>query len=254
MQKYTREQLEAQYKKLPDALKDALFSVDAASKIYGIGRRFGLTIEKTGFMAEETGYVVLGLTRPTEFVQSLAAVLETEENKTRAIANEINNLIFFPLREALKTAHQIEIGEETQKEIIKTPPASPLPKPAPKPTLPSAPKPVPPPPAMPKAKPPTSQPPIPPSLPKSPEEKVSASPSLPVAPKIPPLDLRPQTKIRPSGLLPKPEVMGKGIFGAPPTINNIPKPEQPQTQEKPQPTAPQKSPPKSYDAYREPVE
>lgn len=261
MQKYTKEQLEAQYNKLPDALKDALFSVDVASKIYGIGRKFGLTIEKTGFMAEETGYVVLGLTRPTEFVQFLANVLETEESKTRAIANEINNLIFFPLREALKTAHQMEITEE---EIQRG--ATEIKKAELTPTLPSPSQIFAPTVGRPKEEsvktwegrltpPPAPTP--PPTPPKSPEIKPFTPPaptSLPATPKIPPIDLRSQTKPKPPLSLPKPEIMGKGIFGAPPVINSIPKPEQPKTQEKTPPAVPQKSTPKSYDPYKEPIE
>lgn len=220
MQNYTQQELKERYEKLPEVLKDAMFNADIAAKIFEIGKKYGLTIEKTGLMAEEVGYLILGLTRPTELVNALDEALKVKENQAKEIASDLNRQIFFPLREALKTTHQIEIGgEEIQKEIIKAPLAPPLSKPTP------------------------IQPPPPSHAP---------FPTPAPVPKIPPLDLRPQTKPRPSEPLPKPEVMGKGIFGAPPTINNFPKPTSAPT-EKPTPPQPPKTQPRSFDPYREPT-
>lgn len=108
---YTKEELQDQYEKLPDALKDAIFSTEVAEKIFETGKKHGLTIEKIGFLAEETGRVILGLTRPQEFVLILAERLGATADAAQKIASDINHQIFFPLREVLKTAHQIEVGE-----------------------------------------------------------------------------------------------------------------------------------------------
>lgn len=108
---YTKQQLQEQYEKLPAVLKDALYSVETADKVHEIGKKSGLTIEKMGFMAEEIGRVILGLTRPGEFIALLAERLETDKDTARKIALDINHQIFFLLREALKQAHQIEMGE-----------------------------------------------------------------------------------------------------------------------------------------------
>lgn len=256
MPKPTQQEIAERYQKLPEALKDAIFSADIAAKMFEVGKKFGLTIEKTGLMAEETGYVILGLTRPNEFVQSLSGVLETEEDKTRAIANEINRQIFFPLREALKAAHQMEISEgEMQKSAAEKPfetrpVPSPIPTP-PRPSAPSAPQPIPPLPAPPEIKPKPLPPPKPFELPGT--KFIPPSPPIqPAPPKIPPLDLRPQAKPRPTESLPKPEIMGKGIFGAQPVINNEPKPPAPLHPPTEKPLA--QKPPSSYDPYRESVE
>ena len=122
---YTKRELEAQYEKLPDVLKEALFSVETADKVHEIGKKSGLTIEKMGFMAEEIGRVILGLTRPSEFLSALADRLEVDNDSARKIALDVNHQIFFPLREALKQTHQVEVGEATlQKEPIS--PISPI--------------------------------------------------------------------------------------------------------------------------------
>lgn len=132
MQNYTRQELKQRYEKLPEVLKDAMFSADIATKIFAIGKKHGLTIEKTGFMAEETGYLILGLTRPAELVNILTEALEVKEEQAKEIANDLNHQIFYPLREALKNAHQIEIGEGALQKNITTlkkpePPVSSLP-------------------------------------------------------------------------------------------------------------------------------
>ena len=111
MPKYTKQQLDTQYEKLPDALKDAIFSPEIAEKMFEIGKKHGLTMEKTGFAAEETGFVILGLLPPREFASSLAGRLALDTDRATALASDINHQVFFPLREALKDTHQIEIGE-----------------------------------------------------------------------------------------------------------------------------------------------
>lgn len=108
---YAKEELEERYKKLPSVLKDAMFSPEVAEKMFEIGKKNGLTIEKTGFMAEETGFIILGLTQPREFVKILSDRLDTDRDTASKIASDINHAILFPLRETLKSAHDIEVGE-----------------------------------------------------------------------------------------------------------------------------------------------
>ena len=119
MAHYNRPELEQRYERLPAVLKEALFSAEVAEKIFEIGKKSGLTIEKVGFVAEETGFVILGLTPPREFVSALAQRLETDAETARKVSLEINHQIFFPLREALRQAHQVEVGEAAlQKEAF----------------------------------------------------------------------------------------------------------------------------------------
>lgn len=135
MPKYTQQQLEERYQRLPESLKDAMFSVDIAKRMVEVSHKFGLSIEKSGFLAEETGYVVLGLVRPDEFVSALVDQLEINRETAEKIALEINHQVFYPLREALKKAHFIDIREEDfHKESL-------IPKPAPISTPPQTPAP-----------------------------------------------------------------------------------------------------------------
>lgn len=181
MQTFSQEEIEKGYDKLPEILKDAMYSPDVAIKVVAIGKKFGLTIEKIGSAAEQTGYVVLGLVRPSEFTQALVDVLEIGADKARELAKEINSQIFYPLREALKAAHQMEI---TEPEVTKAPMTT-VPTTSPRPTAPTPPQP--------KAETPlTPKPSIPqqPPKPPIPEPRIMnhalGEPTRPVAPINPP--------------------------------------------------------------------
>lgn len=269
MSNYTQQQIDERYEKLPDVLKDAMFSPDIADKMVEVGKKSGLTLDKIGEIAEETGYVVLGLTAPKDFVKALEARLEKDAGKAPEIAKEINHQIFYPLREELKKAHNIEITtEELEKKEPLMRPAPP--RPAPAPTIPPKPAtaPIPPLPAreaglsagsptsirppsfMPK--PPTPPAPTPHPLP----DAQSAKGTFPAKgeggiffetkSRVPPIDLRPS---RPSTLSQSPQI--------PPASNaiNLKPPEEPRTE--PPTVAPppaEKKPFQGNDPYREPPE
>src|SRR3989344_2939653 len=112
MPRFTKEEIQTRFQKLPPNLKDAIVDVDVSEKIFAIGESAGLTIEQIGTLAAETGYVTLGLTRPNEFVSALSKNLGISEDSAKKIAAEVNHQIFYPIREALKAAHQVEITYE----------------------------------------------------------------------------------------------------------------------------------------------
>src|SRR3990167_3766263 len=108
---YTKQERDERYERLPQVLKEALFSADIAEKMFALGKKYALTMEKIGFMSEEAGFVVLGLTPPRAFTAALAERLQIPADAAEKIALEISHEIFFPLREALKQTHQIDVGE-----------------------------------------------------------------------------------------------------------------------------------------------
>lgn len=273
MPKFTKQQLEEQYNKLPKALTDALFSAEIANKMFEIGKKNSLTIEEVGRVAEETGHVILGLTRPENFKHELEELLKIDEEEAQKIAGEVNKEVFLPLREALKAAHQMEITDEeiAKTEVAVKPPtlpatqpqpprvtalppqpkaeAVPLPRPAPQPIF---------------TKPPeqerkTIQPldlrpkPTPPPEPKF-FEKFAAQKVVP---------LSPSEAVAKEGKAPPPhkattgkaERMREAIF-APPIEPQAPAPpkETPPVVKPPELQPEKKTPYKGYDPYKEPAE
>lgn len=214
---YTQEELETRYKKLPQPLKDALFSPDIAYAIFDTGKKHGMTIDQIGSIADETGYVIAGFTRPSEFIGNLQERLEVSSDTAREIALEINHAVFTSLREILKNAHQIDINDEefvrsaataaqkpiSSPEVPQRPASPPAPRPeALHPAIPHIPAPAP----LPKHPPiftpqqtPKPQP-APPPLP--PDKKLAAPPPPPMPPKPPPPP--PALVVKPSSPPPAP--------------------------------------------------
>lgn len=123
-QEYTEQELEERYLHLPPELREALFSVEHAQQMYEIGKKSGLNVEQIGALAQESGYLIIGITHPHDFAANLSRRLGVDLEKARAIATEINHQIFYPLRELLKSAHKIDV---TQEQINKPPtPPSPV--------------------------------------------------------------------------------------------------------------------------------
>ncbi len=117
---YTREQLNERYKSLPKDVQEAIIGIETADIIGQIGNEKKMMIDKVGELADETGLVLLGFTRPSQFVSHLSERLRMEKSAAKEIAEEINTRIFFPIRENLKKIHGLR-EEEAEKEEIEAP-------------------------------------------------------------------------------------------------------------------------------------
>lgn len=105
--------LREKFEKLPPKLREAIASVDTANIVLNIGRTNGLSIDKIGGLASETGYIMSGVASTKDFIPTLTEILGVSNEKAKAIALEINQKIFLPIREYLKGMH----GEKWAEEI-----------------------------------------------------------------------------------------------------------------------------------------
>ena len=120
---YNTQQIRGIYSKLPNDIKEAIFSVDVSDKIIDIGKKHKLAVDKIGIIGNETSRVMLGVTHPNEFIGNLTERLEVDKEKARAIAGEINEQIFKKVRESLRRIHNIREGaEEEEQDKIKVSP------------------------------------------------------------------------------------------------------------------------------------
>jgi len=141
-EEYTREQLWKLYEKLPQELKEVIFSEETADSIWEICSRNGVEDERISEIARYTGRVLMGILPPAEFQETLEKELKLEKETAKKVAREINRLIFYPARTSLEELYKIEI----------TPFAPPTPKAVPVEEKPVPPKEAPPKPAEEKPK------------------------------------------------------------------------------------------------------
>jgi len=128
-EEYVREQLWKLYGKLPEELKEAIFSVGTADIIGNTCERHKVPEEKVSEVAKYTGRVLMGLLPPNEFEGALEKEVKLKKDSAKNVSREISRLVFFPLKEVLSQLYEIEIvpvaGAEGKKTEI------PLPKPSP---------------------------------------------------------------------------------------------------------------------------
>src|SRR3989338_4689731 len=102
MGRLTPDEFRAKYAALPENLREAYSSVNTTEILEEIGKKHGLHIDETGGLVDETGYVMLGVTPPQEYIKNLAEALEIPREKAKEIAVDVNEQVFKPIREALK--------------------------------------------------------------------------------------------------------------------------------------------------------
>jgi len=113
---YTREQINALLRKLPEDLKEAIASVDDLDIILGIEKKYRLHFDQTGELSNEILLLTVGLTPPQEFIKNIQRRLNIPEETAREIGLEVNEKIFRPVRDSLKKIHRVDEEKEKAKE------------------------------------------------------------------------------------------------------------------------------------------
>ena len=111
--RYNESLLRDRYEKLPHTVKEALFSAANAQKMFEIGEKYDLPMQEISYMAEETGYAILGFTKPAQFMEIIKMRLHIPQEKAGMIAKDIESSVLFPLQEALKEAPPIHDARAT---------------------------------------------------------------------------------------------------------------------------------------------
>ena len=99
------------YAELLEDLQKALFAPETTEAIRAAGKKYELTLDKVGELGDETGLVMMGITPPSDYVKNLIQRLGVAPEKAKAIAEEINQKIFQPVRESLKKVHGLAKAE-----------------------------------------------------------------------------------------------------------------------------------------------
>jgi len=102
---YPPEQLKKLYEKLPEKLKEAVFSKAIAANISDVSEQNNLEKEKSLKLAKYVGYVFLGILPPDELESVLIKDLAIDNNWSKKISDEIKQIVFSPLKKDLETLY-----------------------------------------------------------------------------------------------------------------------------------------------------
>lgn len=112
---YTPEQLWQLYEKLPKELQKAIWAEETAENIANICERNRVPKDKIPEIAKFVGNVLIGILPVENFQKTLEEELKLEKELTKRISQEINNLIFEPLKENLEKIYGNQFLTEKQK-------------------------------------------------------------------------------------------------------------------------------------------
>ncbi len=217
-----------QVKKLPREVKEALASEDLHKNILSIGQAHHLHVDQIGLLEDETVLVMMGLAAPADFPQEIVKQLSVSQADAEAIAGEVSDKIFLPIREAMKKFTE---QPELEKSVV-------MPSAAASAPIPPAPKPIEQ--IVPAAKPITT-----PAAPALTVPSTPAPASLPAPAKVPEIHAADMMLSQPTISLPKP---------AAPATTAAPLPPQPKAPASSPATPVVKDAAYKQDPYREPPE
>lgn len=120
---YTKQQLQERLKSLPQDIRDALFAAETADVIEAMEDRYDLTPEQVKNISKETGYLMMGITKPQDYVQKLTKTIGVPRDKASFIAQEVNRTILHPIRDSLKQIHGV--AKKTEGASSSTEPKEP---------------------------------------------------------------------------------------------------------------------------------
>lgn len=130
---YTQEQLDKIVEKLPEELREAMFSMETAQEIGEICESYGINDNRVGEISDRVGYVLAGLMLPQEVAQVLEKEVKLPRVLAEAIARDLNRLVFYPVKAALEQLHRMEI-EVSAKIVTPQPEEGEAPTEKPKPS------------------------------------------------------------------------------------------------------------------------
>lgn len=113
---YTPEQFWKLYEKLPEDLKEAIFSEETANNIYDVCERN--EVEKVSEVAKIVGFVLLGVLSPNELRESLEKELNLKPEIAGTTFQEISRFILYPLKESLGALYETKIARVIPKKKI----------------------------------------------------------------------------------------------------------------------------------------
>lgn len=102
--RYSNEFLLEKYKTLPKSVRDILITLNMDALIKAITEKHRIHLDIADVLDDEITYVIFGAEKSTDFIRNLKAQLKLPDEKINAIAKDVNEKIFLPIREALKKA------------------------------------------------------------------------------------------------------------------------------------------------------
>ncbi len=115
---FNNKQIEEKFRSLPETLQNLIVSVRTAEIIREIGQSHKLHIDQIGKLADEIGFVMMGLTRPNDFMYNIGKKLSLSPDLAKEITKEVDEKIFRQIREELQKMRGFDGGVNQEKKEV----------------------------------------------------------------------------------------------------------------------------------------
>lgn len=104
------------YETLPKDLQLAIFSEETANLILNACQKNNLTSQQTSQVAELVGYCLMGVLPLENLTNEIATTTNIEQNNAQQIYNELNRLVFFPVKNSLQEIYNFKTATPTAEK------------------------------------------------------------------------------------------------------------------------------------------
>lgn len=98
--------IEEQMQQIPKEVAEAINQSDWERVVFNIGRKHKLHMDQIDVLSVETILTMIGLVDPIEYVDVIEKRLGLDEEKTMDIVEDVNNQLFYKIRDALKKVYR----------------------------------------------------------------------------------------------------------------------------------------------------
>jgi hypothetical protein len=110
------------YQKAPEKIQEVVDSYETAEILGDIAREHHIDVDGFGnpIVGRLTGRVLVGMIKPKDFIPSLEKELGVSNEMARAIAMEVNEKIFAPVKDLLMEVHGLGEVKKEEKQTAET--------------------------------------------------------------------------------------------------------------------------------------
>lgn len=108
-------QLKERYMQLPEVVRNAITSADIQKQLRAVSDNHKLHVDQWAILENEVMLALLGFQNPQDLPRNIQNHVEVNEAEANALSNDINKIVFEPIRQELE--RQLEHPEAKEKEM-----------------------------------------------------------------------------------------------------------------------------------------
>ncbi len=116
--KYSKEQILAAYKKLPEPAREVFMAPETSELVWGIAKKYNLNDQETSDFVDLVSQSALGLQPVSSFTNNLSIIFRFDSQKAKTINDEVQNSVLVKIRGATKESTYLNNIKPLVTELV----------------------------------------------------------------------------------------------------------------------------------------